>query len=72
MAETFVEKDGKACWRCGWCHAVHEEMSMQGGAYVKVANVLVAIVCTDQCLAPAQAAIEALFEPAAAAARGRP
>lgn len=44
----FYERDGKSYWKCGWCSREHAHND--AGAYVQVAQVILAIVCPDPCL----------------------
>lgn len=61
MSELFESRDGKSYWKCGWC-GEEREHPMASGAYVQVANVIHAVVCTESCLGPAGAAIEELLK----------
>jgi len=49
MSDLFYDRDGTSYWKCGRC-GQEREHPRAGGAYVKVGNIVVAIVCEDPCL----------------------
>ena len=45
--DLFHARNGNSYWECAWCG---EERSIdQPGGYVKVANLVVGLVCTGDC-----------------------
>ena len=60
MPELFHERGGKSYWRCAWC-AEEREQSFPG-SYVRVGNLVHAIVCTNVCEAQASQATLGRFE----------
>lgn len=55
--DLFQQRDGKSYWRCGWCGMERAHPESQG-SYVTVGGVVRALVCTEECEAPAGRAIE--------------